>query len=73
MKLGTNLLELNNLVTVSMWKCVYSNINGIGMVAIVPERATEDTLQQLKAMNEKAFVIGEIPEYKSTNKRIQWV
>ncbi|UCF90029.1 MAG: phosphoribosylformylglycinamidine cyclo-ligase [Desulfobacterales bacterium] len=47
--------------------------NGIGMVAIVPEHSAQDTLQQLEAMNEKAFVIGEILEGKNSTERIQWL
>ncbi|MBT8340050.1 MAG: phosphoribosylformylglycinamidine cyclo-ligase [Desulfatitalea sp.] len=36
--------------------------NGIGAVAVVPEKATQDVLARLSGMNEKAFVIGEIIE-----------
>ena len=46
--------------------------NGIGIVAIVPPDATADVLQRLKAMNEKAFLIGEILECKNSNQRVIW-
>jgi phosphoribosylformylglycinamidine cyclo-ligase len=48
--------------------------NGIGLVAVVPEKTAQDVLGRLAAMNEKAYVIGEIIE-RSTNddERIQWV
>ena len=46
--------------------------NGIGLVAVVPERIVQDFLERLAAMNEKAFVIGEIVERKQSSKRIQW-
>ena len=34
--------------------------NGIGMVAVVPENAASEVIERLAAMNEKAFLIGEI-------------
>ncbi len=46
--------------------------NGIGMIAIVPPDAAADVLQRLKAMNEKAFLIGEILECKDSSERIIW-
>jgi phosphoribosylformylglycinamidine cyclo-ligase len=46
--------------------------NGIGMIAIVPADATADVLQRLDAMNEKAFLIGEILECKDSRERIIW-
>jgi phosphoribosylformylglycinamidine cyclo-ligase len=48
--------------------------NGIGLVAVVPEEAVQDVLGRLKAMNEKAYTIGEIVERStSDDERIQWV
>ena len=47
--------------------------NGIGLIAVVPKRTVQDFLERLAAMNEKAFVIGEIVERKQNSKRIQWV
>jgi phosphoribosylformylglycinamidine cyclo-ligase len=46
--------------------------NGIGMVAIVPPDATADVLQRLDAMNEKAYLIGEILECRDSDNRIIW-
>jgi phosphoribosylformylglycinamidine cyclo-ligase len=46
--------------------------NGIGMIAIVPPDATADVLQRLDAVNEKAFLIGEILECKNSSERIIW-
>jgi phosphoribosylformylglycinamidine cyclo-ligase len=46
--------------------------NGIGMIAIVPADATADVLQRLEAMNEKAYLIGEIMECKDSSKRVTW-
>jgi phosphoribosylformylglycinamidine cyclo-ligase len=46
--------------------------NGIGMIAIVPGNAAEDVLQRLDAMNEKAYLIGEILECRDHNERILW-
>jgi phosphoribosylformylglycinamidine cyclo-ligase len=46
--------------------------NGIGMIAIVPDDASEDVLQRLKALNEKAYLIGEILECRNHSERILW-
>jgi len=46
--------------------------NGIGMIAIVPADATDDVLQRLEAMNEKAYLIGEIMECTDSSKRVTW-
>ena len=46
--------------------------NGIGMVAIVPAENTADVLQQLEAMNEKAFLIGEILECRDAQNQVIW-
>jgi len=46
--------------------------NGIGMIAIVPADATDDVLQRLEAMDEKAYLIGEIMECTDSSKRVTW-
>jgi phosphoribosylformylglycinamidine cyclo-ligase len=46
--------------------------NGIGMIAIVPADAAPDVLQRLKAMNEKAYLIGEILAGRDSSDRIIW-
>ena len=46
--------------------------NGIGMVAIVPPEATADVLQRLDAVDEKAYLIGEILECKDSENRVIW-
>jgi phosphoribosylformylglycinamidine cyclo-ligase len=46
--------------------------NGVGMVAVVPEGAVGDVLERLAAMNEKAFVIGEILDREETGARLLW-
>ncbi len=46
--------------------------NGIGMVAVVSEKSASDVVDQLNAMNEEAFVIGEITERKSSGTRVKW-
>ncbi len=47
--------------------------NGIGLVGIVPDNAAQEVLERLNAMNEKAFLIGEIAERKQTNDKIIWI
>jgi len=39
---------------------------------VVPEHGAQDILERLGAMNEKAFVVGEIIERKTTNSKIEW-
>ena len=48
--------------------------NGIGMVVVVPEPVAQDVLARLSAMNEKAYVIGEIVERDANgDDRFKWV
>ncbi|MBW2612256.1 MAG: phosphoribosylformylglycinamidine cyclo-ligase [Deltaproteobacteria bacterium] len=47
--------------------------NGLGLVAIVPEKAVQDVLERLNVLGEKAYVIGEIIERKKTEGRLTWV
>jgi phosphoribosylformylglycinamidine cyclo-ligase len=46
--------------------------NGIGMIAVVPESAAPEVLERLTAMNERAFLIGEIIERRETADRLVW-
>ncbi len=45
---------------------------GIGMIAIVPADAAPDVLQRLEAMNEKAYLIGEIMNCRDASNQIIW-
>lgn len=45
---------------------------GLGMIVVVPDHAALDVLQRIEAMNERAFVIGEIGDCKATGKRLIW-
>jgi phosphoribosylformylglycinamidine cyclo-ligase len=45
---------------------------GVGMVVVVPDHATLDVIQRLEAMNEQAFIIGEILDCKEAGKRLIW-
>jgi phosphoribosylformylglycinamidine cyclo-ligase len=47
--------------------------NGIGLIAVVPEDAAAEVLSRLSALNEKAFLIGEIAECRSADNRCRWV
>ena len=46
--------------------------NGIGLIAVVPESATQEVLDRLSAMKEKAFLIGEIVEDKKSRQQLVW-
>ena len=43
---------------------------GIGMIAVVPEEKAQEILERLKAMDEKAYLIGEVVAAKSNAPRI---
>jgi phosphoribosylformylglycinamidine cyclo-ligase len=47
--------------------------NGIGMVAVVPEKNTQEFQDRLIAMKEKAFVIGEVVDRKESGERVKWM
>ena len=47
--------------------------NGIGMVAVVHEKDTQEILDRLIAMKENAFVIGEVIDRKEPGERVKWV
>ncbi len=46
--------------------------NGVGMIAVAPEGSAQEILDRLKAMNEKAFLIGEIVEGRKKESRVHW-
>jgi phosphoribosylformylglycinamidine cyclo-ligase len=45
---------------------------GIGMIAIVPSDAAPDVLQRLEALNERAYLIGEILACRDASNQIIW-
>jgi phosphoribosylformylglycinamidine cyclo-ligase len=48
--------------------------NGIGLVVIVPESAAQEVVEQVRGMNEKAYVMGQVVrQQKAGKKRIKWV
>lgn len=47
--------------------------NGIGLIAVVEENSVQDVVERLNAMNERAFIIGEIVELKASEPRLKWV
>ena len=48
--------------------------NGIGLVVVVSDISVNDVMQRLKALNEKAYVIGEVCKRENTNNtQIEWI
>jgi phosphoribosylformylglycinamidine cyclo-ligase len=45
---------------------------GIGMILVVPDYAVLDVVQRVEAMNERAFVVGEILDCKEAGRRLVW-
>ena len=46
--------------------------NGIGLIAVVPESTAPEVIERLTAMNEPAFLIGEIIERREAGERLVW-
>jgi len=46
--------------------------NGIGMIAVVPESSAPEVIERITAMNERAFLIGEIIERREAGERLVW-
>jgi phosphoribosylformylglycinamidine cyclo-ligase len=46
--------------------------NGIGMIAIVPEKSAQEVMERLAAMEEKCFIIGEIVKRDASDTQIEW-
>jgi phosphoribosylformylglycinamidine cyclo-ligase len=46
--------------------------NGIGIVLVVPEKESESIVEFLRAMEEKAYVIGSIVERERASNQIAW-
>ncbi|MFP4474884.1 MAG: phosphoribosylformylglycinamidine cyclo-ligase [Desulfatibacillaceae bacterium] len=46
--------------------------NGVGLILVVPENVVVDAMEMLRAMDEKAWVIGEIEERGRDEPHIQW-
>jgi phosphoribosylformylglycinamidine cyclo-ligase len=47
--------------------------NGIGLIAVVPEKHAQDIYERLSGMNEAPFFIGEIIERKTSRNQLSWV
>ncbi len=47
--------------------------NGIGMVMVVPEASAQEVMDRLAAMDEKAYLIGEIETRENNEAQTQWV
>jgi phosphoribosylformylglycinamidine cyclo-ligase len=45
---------------------------GIGMILVVPDYSAVDVIQRLEAVNEQAYVIGEILDCREAGKRLVW-
>ncbi len=47
--------------------------NGLGLMAVVPEDAAQTILEMLNAMNEKAYIIGEVASREKDESQIEWL
>ncbi|MDI6797424.1 MAG: phosphoribosylformylglycinamidine cyclo-ligase [Desulfatibacillaceae bacterium] len=45
---------------------------GLGMVAAVPKKTCQETVDMLNALGEKAWIIGEVREMKEEGPRVEW-
>jgi phosphoribosylformylglycinamidine cyclo-ligase len=46
--------------------------NGIGMIAIVPDATSQEIMERLSAMNEKAYLLGEVVKRDPSQDPITW-
>ncbi|QTA90045.1 phosphoribosylformylglycinamidine cyclo-ligase [Desulfonema magnum] len=63
---------LQNAGNVSHTEMMRTFNNGIGLIAVVPEKAASDVLERLSAMNENPSVIGEVVSGKTSDTRFKW-
>ncbi|MBF0210978.1 MAG: phosphoribosylformylglycinamidine cyclo-ligase [Desulfamplus sp.] len=47
--------------------------NGIGMIAVVPDGSAQDFMDRLNAMEEKAYIIGEVASRSESEPQVEWV
>jgi len=47
--------------------------NGLGMIVVVPEENAQEVMDRLGAMDEKAFLIGEIISRDGSEPQVEWV
>lgn len=47
--------------------------NGIGMIVVVPDNIAQDLMDRLNAMEEKAYLIGEIGSRIGSEPQVEWV
>ena len=47
--------------------------NGIGLIAVVPDKSAEEVLDRLSGMEEQAFLVGEVIKRPDDTERIRWV
>jgi phosphoribosylformylglycinamidine cyclo-ligase len=47
--------------------------NGLGLIAVVPDKSTDEVLDRLNGMDEKAFLVGEVIKRPQDTGRIVWV
>ena len=45
---------------------------GIGMIVVVPDHSVADVMQRIEAVDERAYVIGEILDCKEAGRRLIW-
>ncbi len=65
------LKEAGNVAEIEMMRTFN---NGIGLIAVVPEESSQEVMERLNGMGERAWVIGEVTHAKkSTKSRVQLV
>ncbi len=47
--------------------------NGIGMIVVVPDNIAQDLMDRLNAMEEKAYLIGEVASRTDSEPQVEWV
>jgi phosphoribosylformylglycinamidine cyclo-ligase len=47
--------------------------NGIGLIAVVPEKFCQEIMERLSGMNEKPFLIGKVVDRGTSKSQIKWI
>ncbi|THB80326.1 MAG: phosphoribosylformylglycinamidine cyclo-ligase [Desulfobacteraceae bacterium] len=66
-----NILQKEGAVPEQEMKRTFNN--GIGMIVVVPEESVQEVLDRLSAMEEDAYLIGEVLERDPSEPQVEWV
>ncbi len=66
-----HILQTEGGVTDAEMKRTFNN--GIGMILVVPDDSVQEVMDRLGAMDEKAYLIGEVASRTASDAQVEWV